>query len=115
MTFPPGELTAAIFGETVKGTNTFGAQVIPSALAEPMSAMSINYTTIQVSWTQPTVSYVEFRLIKNRYGYPVDENDGNVIFDSELASQFVVTNTVLAQPITPPVNTPIANTDTILP
>ena len=113
MSFPPGELTAAIFGETVKGTNTFGAQVIPSALAEPMTAMSINYTTIQVSWTQPSVSYVEFRLIKNRYGYPVDQNDGNVLYDSELASQFVVTNTVLAQPITPPINTPIANTDTI--
>lgn len=35
-----------------------------------------------VQWTQPQGTYYGFRLVANRYGFPVDQNDGNVLINS---------------------------------
>jgi len=47
-----------------------------------MSAASIDYGSIRVSWKQPSGIMFRFRLLANRYGYPVNENDGTLIYDS---------------------------------
>ena len=44
--------------------------------------MARDYATIMLQWTQPQGSIMDFRLLSNRYGFPVDENDGNILIDS---------------------------------
>jgi len=44
---------------------------------------SASEQVVVLSWTEPTGPYVDFRLLRNRYGFPVDENDGAILLDSE--------------------------------
>lgn len=37
---------------------------------------------ISLSWTAPSSTFLEFRLLRNRFGYPVDQDDGEVLLDS---------------------------------
>jgi hypothetical protein len=73
----------AIYGITVYGTDTYGLSLPPAYLNAPMSAIPVDYSTILVTWKQPSGIMFRYRLITNRYGYPVDENDGDIIYDSE--------------------------------
>lgn len=56
-------------------------------LLSSFTASPVDYASILVSWTGPDTTTAtpmrEFRLLSNRYGFPVDENDGTVIFDQE--------------------------------
>ena len=44
--------------------------------------MPRDYATILLQWAQPQGSVIDFRLLSNRYGFPVDQNDGNILIDS---------------------------------
>ena len=46
-----------------------------------MSAASNTYTSVLVTWHPPSGIIFRYRLIRNRYGYPVNENDGDLIYD----------------------------------
>ena len=46
-----------------------------------MSALSIRYDQILVTWTQPLGVIYRYRLLSSRNGYPVNENDGTVLVD----------------------------------
>lgn len=48
----------------------------------PFTAEAVNYETIFVSWNPPTGPFLDFRLVRNRYGFPTDENDGTTLLDS---------------------------------
>ena len=48
----------------------------------PFIAEAVDYQTLFVSWTPPTGPFLDFRLVRNRYGFPVDENDGITLLDS---------------------------------
>lgn len=50
----------------------------------PVASQAVDYETIMITWTEPTVTanIVDFRLLRSRYGYPVDENDGAILLDS---------------------------------
>jgi hypothetical protein len=50
----------------------------------PIAARAVTYESIMISWTQPalTANIVDFRLLRSRYGYPVDQNDGAILLDS---------------------------------
>src|ERR1700733_14452556 len=52
---------------------------------QPFVGQAIDYETIYLNWQQPVNanSVVDFRLLRSRYGFPVDENDGTIILDSE--------------------------------
>jgi hypothetical protein len=48
----------------------------------PFAAEAVNYETLFVSWNPPTGPFLDFRLVRNRYGFPTDQNDGTVLLDS---------------------------------
>lgn len=60
----------------------YGIQAPSGYIVEPFTAQSINYTTVQLNWQQPTSKFVQFRLVRNRFGYPVNETDGEILLDS---------------------------------
>lgn len=56
--------------------------VIPAGYnIAPFVAQAVDYQTIVLTWTQPQGTFVDFRLVRNRYGFPVDENDGAILLD----------------------------------
>lgn len=57
--------------------------LVPSGYAiAPFIAEAVDYETLFVSWNPPTGPFLDFRLVRNRYGFPVDENDGITLLDS---------------------------------
>ena len=67
--------------------NYYGLTLYTPYNVNPFSATARDYTTISLQWTQPDISsgdFMGFRLLSNRYGFPVDENDGNILIDSDV-------------------------------
>lgn len=60
--------------------------VEPIGSAENFTAQSKDYTTILVKWSRPQVpngiTISQYQLVQNRYGFPVDQNDGNILLSS---------------------------------
>jgi hypothetical protein len=82
MTTPISNTT--IYGLSGYGTSLYGIGLPSGYIVDPFTATPYNYEVINLNWTQCSNPIVEFRLLRNRYGYPVDENDGEVLLD-ELA------------------------------
>lgn len=69
-----------------------------------VNATSVDYFTIAVTWTSPaiTANIADFRVLRSRYGFPVDQNDGTIIFDSETSTDnFVGTPLIYDQQVIP--------------
>lgn len=51
----------------------------------PFTAQGLDYQTILLRWKRPTSSklLLDFRLLRNRSGFPVDENDGEILMDMQ--------------------------------
>lgn len=62
--------------------NYYGLSLFTPLNVNPFTAVPRDYATIMLQWTQPQGEIIDFRLLSNRYGYPVDENDGNILIDS---------------------------------
>lgn len=66
--------------------NLYGFQPYQQFDVSPFTATARDYTTIMLKWQQPLSGTVfGFRLVANRYGFPVDQNDGDLLID---ATQF---------------------------
>jgi hypothetical protein len=80
----PGQQVTAgtIFGLSRYGTSLYGIGIPPEYLAEPMTAASNSYTSVLVTWNQPSGTIFRYRLLRNRYGFPVSENDGDILYDT---------------------------------
>lgn len=69
-------------------------------LIDPFTAVPLDYTAALLTWNGPDPTtdtpMNEFRLLSSRYGFPVDENDGNVLIDTATlpGQQFVDQNVV---------------------
>jgi hypothetical protein len=77
-------IPASIYYEIPYGVRLYGElgyTPAPSYLIEPFIAQSLDYGSIGVSWHKPTATASRWRLLANRYGYPVDQNDGNILID----------------------------------
>lgn len=72
----------AIYGITKYGEDVYGLSLPPAYLSTPFTAVPVNYSAIRVNWKQPSGVIFRYRLLSNRFGWPVNENDGNIIFDS---------------------------------
>lgn len=50
----------------------------------PFTARAVDYENILVQWSEPMNSsnILDFRLLRSRYGFPIDENDGTILLDS---------------------------------
>lgn len=73
----------AIYGVTLYGQEVYGYVAPPDYRIDPFTATSINYTTVGLSWIKPAGDILAYRLIRNRYGYPSDQDDGEILIDSE--------------------------------
>ena len=75
----------AIYGYSPYGVKSpfYGIQAPDGYIVEPFTAQSLNYTTIQLNWQRPTAQFAEFRLIRNRFGFPVNETDGEILIQSD--------------------------------
>lgn len=62
--------------------NLYGLPLLSQYGVEPFRATPANYTTIILNWTQPQGTALSYRLLSNRYGFPVDQNDGDILMQS---------------------------------
>ena len=55
-------------------------------LIDPFVATPIDYQSVRLTWKGPdpttNTPMTGFRLLANRYGFPVDENDGTILMDT---------------------------------
>lgn len=75
----------AVYGVTSYGAappdGYYGA-ALPQYIVDPFIASPVSYESIMLTWQKPGGTIQEFRLLRNRAGYPVDENDGEILIDS---------------------------------
>ena len=71
----------AVYGITLYGTETYGYFVPPIYRVDPFTATPTSYTQITISWAKPAGTIAGFRLIRNMYGTPVDQDDGQILLD----------------------------------
>lgn len=72
----------AIYGITAYGTDVYGLGRPTDYVLPSFTASAVNYSTIRVSWAKPSGTIFRYRLLANRYGYPVTETDGSILIDS---------------------------------
>jgi len=72
----------AVYGITKYGTDVYGYDFPPAYRVDPFAAIATDYSTISLSWTQPVGTIQAYRLVRNLYGYPVDQDDGEILIDS---------------------------------
>lgn len=74
----------AIYGVSLYGVTSpfYGIQAPEGYIVDPFTAASRDYTTVQLNWQKPGSDFSEFRLIRNRFGYPVHETDGEILLQS---------------------------------
>jgi hypothetical protein len=72
----------AVYGISIYGQEPYGYDFPPDYRVDPFVAQASSYSTINLSWIKPAGSIQAYRLVKNTYGYPVDQDDGEVLIDS---------------------------------
>lgn len=50
--------------------------------ANPFTAVPFDYGKLNLEWTKPTGAWSRIRLVRNRYGYPVNAWDGDVLYEA---------------------------------
>ncbi len=53
-----------------------------SFVAEDLQALSTSYGKITLSWTTPVGAWAKLKIVRNKYGYPVNITDGLTVFDT---------------------------------
>jgi len=71
----------AVYGVTLYGTQTYGYFIPPVYRVDPFIADPTSYSQITISWSPPSGTIQGFRLIKNMFGAPVDQDDGQILID----------------------------------
>jgi hypothetical protein len=78
------------YGSSIYGLATYGADVRPEFDVSPFTATPADYSTVLLDWKSPAGSWDTLRLIRNRYGWAVNENDGEILLDQNYtATSFV--------------------------
>jgi phage tail-like protein len=74
----------ARYGTDIYGIGRYGAGVLALVDfdATPFTAEPANYGSIKLSWATPTGDWTSLRLVRNRYGFPVAADDGDILVDS---------------------------------
>lgn len=87
----------AVYGISLYGSETYGFSLPPQFRVDPFSAVPTNYGQITLTWTQPAGPVQAYRLVRNLYGFPVDQDDGEILIDSlTYPGSMFVDNTVVA-------------------
>lgn len=64
----------------------YGNAALVQFNAAPFYTVPKAYGTINVLWNTPTGAWTKFRLVRNKYGFPVDPDDGIVLLDKNNTS-----------------------------
>ena len=72
----------AIYGITDYSTDVYGFDFPPQYRVDPFTASSLDYASILLTWAQPSGTILAYRLLRNRFGYPADQDDGEILIDS---------------------------------
>lgn len=76
--------SSTIYGISEYGTSYYGLGLPSGYIVDPFTATPYNYEVINLAWMQCSNPILEFRLLRNRYGYPIDENDGEILLDATI-------------------------------
>ena len=73
----------ARYGTDIYGIGYYGAGVLALVDfdATPFVANPADYAKIKLSWSTPTGDWTRIRLVRNRYGFPVAADDGDILID----------------------------------
>lgn len=80
----------ATYGISFYGMDVYGTSVHPDFDVSPFTATPADYNTVLLGWQAPAGTWSEMRLLRNRFGWSVNENDGDILLDSSaLHTSFV--------------------------
>lgn len=65
--------------------------------AADFSATPIDYGKILLRWSTPKGSWSSFKILRNTYGYPVDSDDGTIIFENYTGADSPYTDTDISE------------------
>lgn len=71
-----------MYGISLYGTSTYGYSIPPQYRVDPFIAQSVDYEHVLVSWNEPQGDILAWRLVKNSYGPPTDQDDGEILIDT---------------------------------
>lgn len=71
----------ALYGFDFYGTALYGPVSAVDFDASPMAATSLAYGGLRVTWSTPSGDWDRIRLVRNSYGSPDFEVDGEILFD----------------------------------
>lgn len=69
------------YGASLYGLTKYGTDVHPDFDVSPFTATPVDYTTVLLDWTAPAGSWDTLRLLRSRYGWAVNETDGEILLD----------------------------------
>ena len=67
------------YGINYYGLANYGTESTVVYAASNFMAASIDYATIKLTWNSPTGSWSRIKLVRNSYGFPLNERDGTVL------------------------------------
>lgn len=76
------------YGIDIYGVGYYGAGTLTLVDfdASPFEATPLDYGQIQLRWVVPSGDWGSIRLVRNRYGFPLTADDGDVLFDIDKAT-----------------------------
>jgi hypothetical protein len=78
------------YGISFYGLSQYGTDVHPEFDVSPFTATPVDYTSVLLDWKAPAGQWDTLRLIRNRYGWAVNENDGDILINqSHTATSFI--------------------------
>ena len=73
----------AIYGVDYYGSSRYGQVPFISFDASPFIAINSVYNRVDLMWNTPTGAWTELRLVRSAVGYPVREDDGIILVDTD--------------------------------
>lgn len=71
------------YGISLYGTPTkYGGSGYVEFDVSPFSATPLDYGAVALTWTSPSGTWQRIRVLRNRFGWAVTENDGEILLDS---------------------------------
>ncbi|MER5754300.1 phage tail protein [Streptomyces sp. NPDC002088] len=78
------------YGVSKYGLAKYGTDIRAEFDVSPFTATPADYSTVLLDWTAPAGSWDTLRLLRNRYGWAVNENDGEILLNqTHKATSFV--------------------------
>jgi hypothetical protein len=74
------------YGVSLYGLSKYGTDIHPDFDVSPFTATPVDYSTVLLDWKAPAGTWDSLRLIRNRYGWAVNENDGEILLDQTHAA-----------------------------